>query len=275
MSLLIGLTRGSGSPKYLNYEKWLRSSGQNDIKTVDLFVEDLETWLPKVDGVLFTGGGDIDPSLYGMGEKADVCEGVDIERDRREGVIFEYAREKKIPVLGVCRGIQYIVVHLGGHLIPHIPEVENAEDYHAKVDGSDNRHEVNVETGTLLFRAVGETEGEVNSSHHQGVEEVPATLSVTARAPDGIVEGLEWKEPEKENYMVAVQWHPERMEFDSPFSAGLRDSFLLEVESSQILRRTSMPIPKEESDIDVEAIRARESEKKGGGESAFELPVVS
>ncbi len=266
MSLIIGLTRGSGSPKYLNYEKWLRSSGRDDITTVDLFVEDLDVWLPQLDGVLFTGGGDIDPSLYGMPEKREVCDGIDSERDRKEGVIFDYAREQKIPVLGVCRGIQFIVVHLGGALIPHIPEDEIAQEYHAKIDGSDNRHDVEVEAGTLLFRAVGETSGEVNSSHHQGVRNVPTELAVTARASDGIVEGLEWKEPEKENYMVAVQWHPERMEIQSPYSAGLRDSFLLEAESSQILRRSSMPIPKDETELDVEAIRSREEERKQGGE---------
>ena len=272
--MTIGLTRASGSPKYANYLRWLSSSGEHTIREIDLFVEDLDHWLPKVDAVVFSGGGDIDPALYGMEEARDVCSGIDIERDRREAVIFEYAREHKIPILGICRGLQYVVVHLGGKMVPHIPDDVESHDYHAKIDGKDHAHITHVESGSLLFRAVGELEGIVSSSHHQAVREVPAELVVTSRAPDGIVEAVEWREPEKNGYMLAVQWHPERMDFESPFSAGLRDSFLLEVESSMVLKRSTKPEPKEENELDIDEIREREAQEKNNGGS-FDLPIIN
>ncbi len=273
--MTIGLTRASGSPKYANYHRWLSSKGDHTIQEVDLFVEDLDEWLPKLDAIIFSGGGDIDPALYGMEEAREVCTGIDPERDRREALIFDYAREHKIPILGICRGLQFVVVHLGGTMVPHIPDDEESHDYHAKIDGEDHAHITLVESGSLLFRAVGELEGMVSSSHHQAVREVPGELSITARSPDGIVEAVEWREPEKNGYMLAVQWHPERMDFDSPFSSGLRDSFLLEVESSMVLKRSSKPVPKGESELDIDEIRAREAEESKGGDGTFDLPIIN
>lgn len=272
MKLLIGLSRGSGSPKYENYRRWLATAEGYEVDTVDLYVEDLTAWLPKIDGLILTGGGDIDPALYDREDARDLCTGIDRERDRREKEMLTYCIDNRIPVLGICRGLQWVVVHLGGTLIPHIPEDPEARDWHTGVDGEDNSHEVTVEIGSLLHRTVGELDGEVNSSHHQGVREVPAELAVTARSRDGLVEAVEWKEPEQKNYLVAVQWHPERMDVDSPFSGRLLEAFLLESASSGILKRTTPPAPKEEPETGEERSDSGDDEAGKGG---FSLPIIN
>lgn len=271
MKLTIGLSRGSGSPKYENYSRWLSSLEEYDIETLDLFVEDLGKNLPLIDGLIMTGGGDIDPGIYDMPEARSVCDGIDPERDRRETEMLDFCTDHKIPVLGICRGLQFMAVHLGGALIPHIPDDPEAGGYHTNREGEDNQHEVSVEPGSLLYRAVGELEGEVNSSHHQGVRQVPAELFVSARSADGMVEGLEWKEPEQKNWMVAVQWHPERMNPESPFSRRLLEGFMLEAASASILKRSTPPRPREEPEGDVEE---RREDDRDEGDGSFSLPVI-
>jgi len=271
MKITIGLSRGSGSPKYENYSRWLTSLNEYDVETFDLYLEDLEESLPLIDGLIMTGGGDIDPGIYGMPEAVSVCDGIDPERDRRERLMLDYCTDNRIPVLGICRGLQFMTVHLGGALIPHIPDDPEAGEYHTNREGEDNQHTVSLEPGSLLYRAVGELEGDVNSSHHQGVRQVPAELSVSARSADGMVEGVEWKEPEQKNWMVAVQWHPERMNPQSPFSRGLLEGFMLEAASSSILKRSTPPRPREESEADVE--ETGEDDREEGGDS-FSLPII-
>lgn len=272
MKITIGLSRGSGSPKYENYGKWLSTLPEYDVEVLDLSVGDLDADLQRIDGLVLTGGGDIDPSLYDREDARSLCDGIDPERDRMESAMVDYCTENRIPILGICRGLQFMNVHLGGSLVPHIPDDPDAGGYHTNREGEDNRHEITVEPGSLLYRAVGELDGEVNSSHHQGVRQVPAELAVSARSADGMVEAVEWREPEQKNYMVAVQWHPERMERESPFSRGLLEGFLLEAASAAIFKRSTPPEPKEEPEEWGDGEHEGDQPKEGG--DGFSLPII-
>ena len=266
--ITIGLSRASGSPKYANYERWFRASGRDDLVFVDLFVEEIAAHIDELDAIVLTGGGDIDPSVYGQPESRSVCDGIIHERDRKEASLIELAIERRLPILGICRGIQILNVHFGGTLQPDLGEPID-DRFHSKVDEQDSWHTVSVEPGSLLYRAVGTFDGSVTSSHHQAVADVATNLVVSARSSDGSIEGLEFREPEQKSWMVAVQWHPERMESDDSLSRGIREAFLLEADSASILRRTSMPLPREDEDNETSSSDSPEDARNG-----FELPVI-
>ena len=268
MSITIGLSQGSGTPKYKNYWDWIRRY-EPEATIIDLFVlPDLEETLPDLDAVILTGGGDIHPDYYGRPEALKVSDGIVLERDEIEFRVVDYAFDKKLPVLGVCRGIQVINVHLGGPLVPHIPDNSEYALYHQRLETGDNDHEISVEPGSLLFRASGELEGRVNSAHHQGVNRLAPGLTATATAPDGLIEAIEWQEPEQRSFLLAVQWHPERMDQENPFAGKLLEQFLVEAHSSKILRGASLPEPKPEpGEIDI-----RSEDKEGEGDSP--LPII-
>ena len=245
MSLIIGISKGSGSPKYGRYREWLLESGE-DIETIDLSVsDDVDGDMERVDGLLLSGGSDIDPARYGHPELADKCSDIDDIRDALELRLLELAGERELPVLAICRGEQLVNVFHGGTLIPHLPDALAGSQAHQKDGDADRRHEIEVVPGTLLYKAVGELSGEVNSAHHQAVGVLAEGLAVSARSADGVIEAIEWKNRMGKPYLCAVQWHPERMEDQqSPFSSGIREQFLFEALSSTILSRTTKPLPK-------------------------------
>jgi putative glutamine amidotransferase len=169
--------------------------------------------LSRVDGLLLTGGEDVDPSLYGQARSAN-CGVSNTPRDITEIALVRAARKLQKPVLAICRGPQLLNVALGGTLIQDIPsEVPEALPHNAKEDRAARVHDVTIEPGSLIANAVGATAISVNSLHHQSVRDVAPPLRVTASAPDGIVEGLEAASGDW--WVLAVQWHPEEMK-DSP-----------------------------------------------------------
>ncbi len=163
------------------------------------------------DGVVLSGGLDVDPSRYGVHETHPSVE-VDPHRDATDFAAFEKARREGMPVLGICRGLQVVNVALGGTLHQDIPSEHPSEITH-EVPGKDPErrdHDVTVEKGTLLSEIVRTPEIPVNSRHHQAVEKLAPGLRVSAVAPDGLVEAFESREP----WLVAVQWHPENLKND-------------------------------------------------------------
>ena len=164
-----------------------------------------------LDGVLLAGGDDFDPSVYGEPRHPSV-EPMDPRRQENELSLARAARERGIPTLGICLGVQVMNVAAGGTLIQHI----ESDIDHASEPSDRHRHEVAIDGGTRLARIVGEHELEVNSSHHQAIKEIGSGLRVTAHAPDGIVEGLE--DP-RHPFYVGVQWHPEDMSGEESASA--------------------------------------------------------
>ena len=164
-----------------------------------------------LDGVLLAGGDDFDPAAYGETAHPSV-EPMDPRRQENELSLARVARERGIPTLGICLGVQVMNVAAGGTLIQHI----ESDIDHASEPSDRHRHEVAIDGGTRLARILGERELEVNSSHHQAIKEIGSGLRVTAHAPDGIVEGLE--DP-RHPFYVGVQWHPEDMSGEESASA--------------------------------------------------------
>lgn len=268
MSLTIGISKGHGSPKYENYWRWLRSYDA-DADIIDLYEsETFHADLERIDLLVLTGGGDIAPEIYGHPEFAQVCKSIDEKRDVLEKEMLEYAFEKKVPVLGICRGLQMINVFREGTLIPHIPALIGPGEQHGETPEGDKRHEIAIEPGSILFRTIGEEHATVNSSHHQGIGELGKGLTASATSPDGMIEAIEWREPEQQSFMIAVQWHPERLDPTSPLSRNLLERIYLEAESARIFKATTPPLPKEEPE---EIEPKRESEGKGSDPL---LPII-
>ena len=191
---------------YTTYTEALRRAGAV-VFVIPPQPENAADVVASLDGILLAGGDDCDPSLYGE-ERHPSCETMDLRRQENELALARAARERGIPTLGICLGLQMMNVAAGGTLIQDIASSVDTEINHASEPDDRNRHDVLVETGTKLAGVVGAGEHQVNSSHHQAIGHVAPGLRVTALAPDGIVEGLE--DPALPFY-VGVQWHPEDM----------------------------------------------------------------
>ncbi len=176
--------------------------------------EAVDETLDVLDGVIFSGGIDVDPATYGAGrhEKTDPAQE---HRDAGELALLERALARDIPTLAICRGFQLLNVVRGGDLIQHLPESVGHEG-HREVLGTFSEHPVDVKDGTRLAEILGERHDGVQSSHHQGVGRVGEGLVETAWAEDGSLEGLE--DPER-RFAVGVLWHPEMEEDKRLFEA--------------------------------------------------------
>ena len=153
--------------------------------------------LGQCDGLLLTGGSDVNPALYGETVSAET-EPPDDERDAMEQRLLESALERNLPVLAICRGMQLFNVVHGGTIEQHV-------DGHVK-PGVAEAHPIGVEAGTRLAQAIGSGQHLVNSRHHQIVDHTGDGLRVSARSEEGYPEALE---REDKKFAVAVQWHPE------------------------------------------------------------------
>jgi putative glutamine amidotransferase len=156
-----------------------------------------------VDGLIFSGGSDLDPSLYGEEAHAETV-GVVRERDDFELSLMRAALERDVPVLAICRGSQVLNVALGGRIEQHVPD-RVGSDVHKETAGVFSEHDVEVVAGTRLASILGERT-DVKSHHHQGYGTLGAGLRESARAPDGTVEALE--DPSRQ-FTLGVLWHPE------------------------------------------------------------------
>jgi putative glutamine amidotransferase len=190
----------------------------------------------EFDGVCLTGGGDIDPARYGeVNTKSD---DIDPDRDALEFTLLERALARDIPVLGVCRGLQVINVHLGGSLEQHHPghapkyppEGAPVADDPAGPDAV--RHDVTAEPGSKLAAACGDETFVVNSSHHQVVtsDRLASGLRPTAHVGD-LIEALE---SPTHRWVVAVQWHPERTAQVGAAATRIFDAFVTEVKRTPV-----------------------------------------
>ncbi len=159
----------------------------------------------RLDGLLLTGGGDIDPARYGA-EVAPETAAVDPDRDEVELGLVQAALDRGLPVLAICRGAQLLNVALGGTLHQHLPDLSAAVHQHPE-PRQFLAHEVAVEPGSRLSAVLGRTRLAVNSMHHQAIDRPASALRIVGRAPDGTIEAAE--DPDRP--VLAVQWHPENL----------------------------------------------------------------
>jgi putative glutamine amidotransferase len=182
----------------------------------DDVAQDPAQLLDMLDGLLLSGGADINPDCYGAAVGPETWPGRP-ERDRFELALARAALERDMPVLGICRGMELLNVALGGTLVQHLPNLE----LHRPTPGEFHEHEVVLEPGSLAARAAGGERFAVSSHHHQGVERLGEGLSVSGHAAeDDLIEAIEL--PEK-SFALGVLWHPEQQE-ESGVVAALVDT---------------------------------------------------
>ncbi len=182
-----------------------------------------EQLLPLLDGVIITGGTDIDPAEYGGDRWNPHVLPVDRERDRSELTLARRLLDEGArPLLCICRGLQVLNVAAGGTLHEHIPDIRD-EDIHRNEAGLWAMQEVHVESDSLIADVMGLTKLHTSSGHHQAVKDVGAGLRVVASAADGIIEALERP---GHPWLIAVQWHPEVTAARDPSQQALFDALV-------------------------------------------------
>lgn len=168
--------------------------------------EELEQLASLCDGFLLTGGDDVQPSLYGekpLEGLVECCR----KRDELESIVLSWALENDRPVLGICRGIQFINTYLGGSLYQDLPfQHPSKVEHHQKAPYDIPCHEVRIVRDSPLYSCLGRERIPVNSYHHQAVRRIADDLEVMALSPDGLVEALYMP---SHRFLWAVQWHPE------------------------------------------------------------------
>ena len=178
---------------------------------------DTAVQLAAVDGLLLTGGNDLNPAAWGEA-RHPAAKPVDPRREAHERALLAEAERRGVPVLAVCFGMQVMNAARGGSLVQHLPDVPGRDPHNKGDEGGWRRHEVTVEPGSRLAEICGAGTMEVNTSHHQCAARVGGGLRVTAVAPDGTIEALE--DPARPLWL-GVQWHPERMTREDPRQAAL------------------------------------------------------
>lgn len=186
--------------------------------------EDAELLMQQADGLMMTGGADVDPALYGE-EKMECCGTIEYDRDKSDPALLKAALKYKKPVLCICRGCQLANVYFGGTLYQDIPTQRPSDVKHSVYVYPDFKQEisqrVNVVEGSPLHRLCGELQLGTNSLHHQAIKDIAPGLVPMAYASDGLLES--WYLDSADQWMRAYQWHPEMMDNSSASKAILKD----------------------------------------------------
>jgi putative glutamine amidotransferase len=223
--LRIAVTKASGSQNYEKYIVWLRMTEPN-AEYVDLSVIDKDSAMAVLEfchGLVITGGHDIYPALYGREVDTSLCGVFDRSRDSLEIAALTVARNLKMPVLGICRGMQILNVFYGGSLFADIPIQFGTSVKHRCDSGLVCEHSISALPESKLQMIAGDS-GWVNSFHHQGVRDIAPGFSVSALSADGFIEAIEHVSDTVK--MMGVQWHPERMDSTNVFSSHISAWFL-------------------------------------------------
>lgn len=218
--------------RWENYPKWIKDNDDN-IELVELHWEKHdkdEVWdlVEDCDGIVLSGGVDIHPRFY-ENNRLQFPNGdgkFNEERDEFEMHVFETAMNFKLPVLAICRGLQLVNVALGGDLIQDLEEA--GKKNHRRMNEVDDEHSISISDNSLLKEVVGSSSANINGAHHQAIGKLSDELIATAFSPDYVIEAVEWKDKTDEPWLLAVQWHPERMKDreTNPASKNIREAFL-------------------------------------------------
>lgn len=184
---------------------------------------ELDAVVSLLNGLILTGGGDLDPKFYN-GADHEAIYMVNPQRDVTEMTLLRTTVESRVPVLGICRGLQVINVTFGGTLLPHVPDAVGEQVKHRMPPRDPAPHMVRIDSDSRLATVLGTTECEVASWHHQGIDRVAPELKVVAHAPDGLIEAVEMPQYP---WLLAVQWHPELTAAHDPVQQRLFDALVV------------------------------------------------
>jgi len=203
-----------------NYVEWMMD--ENTIILDASTIKNTDSILALADGIILTGGEDINPLEYSDTSNLRVCGTINFSRDTLERKLFNFAFKNKLPLIGVCRGMQMMNVASGGSLYGDIPSEIGTEVIHR--NSGEVMHAIAIiDTCSLIF-PIGTDTFMVNSWHHQGLKDISANLRVIARSFDGLPEAV-LMEKSTHPFMIAVQFHPERLGQDNLIHQKMRDSF--------------------------------------------------
>ena len=207
-----------------DYQRWLLhfDSTLTFYQAYGLSADSLDKVLEEVDGLILTGGTDIHPSFHGKDSAVAQCGTIDEYRDSLELALVEHSFIRKLPTLGGCRGMQLLNVAKGGSLIIDIPS-EIGSNLHQQEEG-DAYHMVN--NHPWLADILAKDSAEVNSNHHQAIDDLAQGFKIMSYAPDSIIESFYWEDTKTHPFVLGVQWHPERMERTDPMAANVARVFL-------------------------------------------------
>ena len=228
--LIIGISKALPEEYYGNYAQWINTA-DSGIVCVDLYHMPLDSALIMLDGcsgLLISGGPDVYPGRYGRAADTVKCGTIDYYRDTLEFALIGKAKELEMPVLGICRGLQIFNVYHGGSLYADIPIDFDTSEVHRCKDTYNCDHELRVTKKSGLYEISAAQNGWVNSNHHQGIQRIGTGIRAIARTNDGLIEAIEYDDPENMPFFMGVQWHPERMDIDNPFSLPIARAFILE-----------------------------------------------
>jgi putative glutamine amidotransferase len=218
----------SNRPKIENYERAVQKAGGEPVLLPLSSSAELQRLLPTLDAFVLPGSpSDVEPREYGAVNRG-LSEPADLHREQTDRAILDHAFAEKKPVLAICYGCQLLNVYLGGTLIQDLRAETGTVTPHRKKDvvpesKDDPIHGAAFAPGSRLAAIAGNTEGAINSSHHQAIAKPGQNLRITSRVSDGTIEGVEWTGDS--NWVVGVQWHPERM-FGDGFSERLFQEFV-------------------------------------------------
>ena len=201
--------------------------------------------LEDADGIILTGGVDIHPGLYGNAFDTIRCGTIDSKRDELETTLLDHALESGTPCLGICRGLQFMNVYMGGSLHPHLPDT--LSDIHRGKNGQSTEHEIYV---TKALGAININRGNKSatvSNHHQGISRLAENLEAWAFAPDGLIEGIRHSDTTYYPFFIGVQWHPERSNPSGSLATPIGNGFLKAVLNNTGIKKntdTSESLPR-------------------------------
>lgn len=212
---VIGITRDAGAkpgPTESSFDYYASSVQKAGGTPLPIHYRDdlsgVSAVLDGLDGILFSGGNDLDPALYGQ-KWHPMAKPVDPRRQQWELALLAEADARCMPILGICLGCQLLNVHRGGSLIQFLPDFSRPEPIeHRKVHDVPLRHYVTIESNSILAQAIGKERISVNTYHKQAVDRVGRNLRITARATDNVIEAIE---DASMLLFLGVQWHPERI----------------------------------------------------------------
>lgn len=220
------------SKPYESYENWLKAADPNVVPTgmYSLRIDSALRLLEECNGLLLTGGEDVDPVNYGKLNELNKCEEIDRYRDSLEFALIKKAVELKMPIFGICRGEQILNVYFGGTLYTDIPtDIDTTVKHRCPPGSKECLHNVTIQQNTLLAKITRQKSGTVNSYHHQAVEKVAPGFKITAYSDNKVPEAIESDGSKVKTFVMGVQWHPERLTQNPLLSKPLAVYFLDEV----------------------------------------------